>query len=76
MAEKRLADRRIYGIDPYGREVLIAVKGGPLPDWYVEPEPEPEPGKHVDPPGAGAGEAKVERRPKRAARAKGRPPTK
>lgn len=39
MAEKRIATQRTYGVDPRtGRDVLVALPGHPLPDWYVEPE--------------------------------------
>lgn len=38
MAQKRIADRRIIGRHPVtGREVLVAAKGRPIPDWYQEP---------------------------------------
>lgn len=43
MAQKRLADRRIYGRDRHGRTVLIAAKGHPIPDGYGDaPAPEPQ----------------------------------
>jgi hypothetical protein len=67
MAEKRIADRRIYGVDPRnGREVLIALPGHPLPDWYVEPGEAP-----LAPPPVGP--VKVERIPKRGATRKAKP---
>lgn len=36
MAQKRIADRRIYGRNPAGRTVLVATPGQPIPSWYVE----------------------------------------
>lgn len=36
---KRIATKRIYGIDHHGREVLVAAPGQPIPDGYREPAP-------------------------------------
>lgn len=42
MAQKRIANRRIIGRHPIsGRDVLVAAKGRPIPDWYQEPVSEP-----------------------------------
>lgn len=34
MPEKRIADRRLYGKDAYGRDVLVAAKGQPIPPGF------------------------------------------
>lgn len=74
MPQKRIADRRIYGVNPAGREVLIALPGHPLPDWYVDPGAPvlPPAGEAPEPPDEGVAPS-IERIPKRAARAPARP---
>lgn len=32
--KKQIADRRIYGTDGHGREVLVAAKGQPIPEGF------------------------------------------
>jgi len=43
MAEKRIADRRIYGQDQYGRTVLVAAPGQPIPPGFDDVAPAPAP---------------------------------
>lgn len=39
MAQKKIADRRIYGRNARGQEVLVAAKGQPIPAGFEVDKP-------------------------------------
>jgi hypothetical protein len=58
MPEKRIADRRIYGKDAYGRDVLVAAVGQPIPPGFdVGAATTPTPAAAPQPPQAAPADA-------------------